>query len=253
MKQWYEILFENYGEKYDKEPFIGGTAGECDFIEDEAAHDRTRRILDIGCGTGRHTIELAKRGYRVMGIDLSESMLERAKQKASGEGVNVDFRKADARTLAYSKEFDIVIMLCEGGFPLMETDEMNFEILASAAKSLKDGGRFIFTTLNGFFPLFHSVKEFIDSNAKEGTASCEELNFDIMTLRDHSTTRFVNDLGETRELECNERYYLPSEITWLLKSLGFGKVDIFQAKLGEFSRSKRLTTEDFEMLVVAVK
>ncbi len=59
------------------------------------------------------------------------------------------------------KEFDLAIMLCEGGFPLMETDEMNYQILQSAAKALNDKGKLIFTTLNGLFPLFHSVKEFL--------------------------------------------------------------------------------------------
>ena len=59
---------------------------------------------------------------------------------------------------------------------------------------------------------------------------------------------------ETKKtLESNERYYVPSEITWLLKSLGFKKVEIFGAKLGAFSRNDKLTTQDFEMLVIAEK
>jgi len=79
-KQWYEALFENYSKQYDKECFTQGTAGECDFIEQEVAHDKRIRILDIGCGTGRHAIELTKRGYiNVVGVDLSESQITRAK------------------------------------------------------------------------------------------------------------------------------------------------------------------------------
>ena len=73
MKQWYEELFTNYAQKYDRESFVQGTIGECDFIERELNCDKNTRILDIGCGTGRHCIELAKRGYEVTGIDLSES------------------------------------------------------------------------------------------------------------------------------------------------------------------------------------
>lgn len=86
MKQWYEELFENYGKKYDEESFTQGTAGECDFIEKETGFDKTLKILDIGCGTGRHSIELAKRGYCVTGIDLSDSQLARAKEKAKEIG-----------------------------------------------------------------------------------------------------------------------------------------------------------------------
>ena len=70
MKQWYESLFENYGLKYDNEIFTQGTIGECDFIEIEIKSNKNLKILDIGCGTGRHSIELTKRGYQVTGIDL---------------------------------------------------------------------------------------------------------------------------------------------------------------------------------------
>jgi len=249
MKQWYESLFENYARKYDEECFVQGTMGECDFIEKEIGYNKTKEILDIGCGTGRHSIELSKRGYKVTGVDLSESQLARARE----ENLKIDFRKHDARDLPFSGQFDLAIMLCEGAFPLMETDEMNFRILQSAAKSLKPEGKLIFTTLNGLFPLFHSVKDFLASASKEGNAAYDGHSFDLMTFRDHNTTIIEDDSGNRKELQCNERYYVPSEITWLLKSLGFRTIDIYGAKLGAFSRNDRLTTEDFEMLVIAVK
>jgi len=253
MKQWYEQLFENYARTYDNEVFTKGTIGECDFIEKEINYDKSVKILDIGCGTGRHTIELSKRGYLVTGIDLSESQLQRAKQKASAESLTIDFQKHDARTPHFSNAFGLVIMLCEGGFALMETDEMNFQILQNATKALKDGGKFIFTTLNGLFPLFHSVKDFYAAEKKEGTAECKNCSFDLMTFRDHNTTEFIDDSGNKKSLDCNERFYVPSEITWLLKSLHFRTIDIYGAKLGAFSRNHKLTTEDFEMLVIAEK
>ncbi|WP_321328659.1 class I SAM-dependent methyltransferase [uncultured Ilyobacter sp.] len=253
MKQWYETLFENYGKKYDSESFTKGTIGECDFIEDEISHNKNIRILDIGCGTGRHSIELAKRGYCVTGIDLSESMLKRAKEKAEEQKVNIDFKKADARSLLYEEEFDLAIILCEGGFSLMETDEMNYQILQNAAKSLSKNGKLIFTTLNALFPLYHSVKDFIESQKQDGYSNCEASSFDLMTFREHNITSLEDDSGNKMELHCNERYYVPSEITWLLKSLDFKTVDIYGAKLGGFSRKDKLTTEDFEMLVITEK
>jgi len=253
MKQWYESLFENYGERYDSENFTRGTIGECDFIEHEIGNNKSMRILDIGCGTGRHSIELAKRGYTVTGIDLSESMLNKAKEKAQSLHLPVDFQQHDARDLPFRNEFDLAVMLCEGGFPLMETDEMNYAILRSAANGLNEKGKLIFTTLNGLFPLFHSVKDFLASAHTEGNAVYENNTFDLMTFRDRNTTIATNDLGETVELFCNERYYVPTEITWLLKSLGFTTIEIFGAKLGAFSRNDALTTDDFEMLVIAEK
>jgi 2-polyprenyl-3-methyl-5-hydroxy-6-metoxy-1,4-benzoquinol methylase len=252
-KQWYESLFENYGRKYDNEVFTQGTIGECDFIESELNFDKSVRILDVGCGTGRHSIELTKRGYKVLGIDLSESQLSLAREKAKNSNLNIDFRQQDARNLPFRKEFNVAIMLCEGGFPLMETDEMNFEILKNVAKSLKEKGKFIFTTLNGLFPLYHSVEEFCASTKEDGNATYRSNTFDLMTFRDHNITEIEDDLGNKKTLDCNERYYVPSEITWLLKSLGYTKIEIFGAKLGAFSRTDKLTTEDFEMLVIAEK
>ncbi len=251
MKQWYEQLFENYAHKYDQEPFVQGTVGECDFIETEINRDKSKRIIDIGCGTGRHAIELTKRGYKVTGIDFSVSQINRAKEKAKEQGLTIDFQMQDARNLTFKEEFDLAIMICEGGFSLMETDEMNFAILKSATRALKDKGKLIFTALNGLFPLLHSVKDFYESKAKEGQSQCKDCSFDLMTFRDHNTVVFEDDSGNKKELKCNERYYLPSEITWLLKSLGYKQIDIFGAKLGAFSREEKLTSEHFEMLVSA--
>lgn len=253
MKQWYEALFENYGLKYDEESFTQGTIGECNFIEQELNHDKSLRVLDIGCGTGRHTIELTKRGYSIVGIDLSESLLNRAKEKASEQGLNVVFQQNDARSLSFYEEFDVAIMLCEGAFPSMETDEMNYQILSNAANALKSNGKLIFTTLNGLFPLFHSVKDFLEANTDEGNATYGNHSLDLMTFRDHNTTYVEDDSGNEKALECNERYYVPSEITWLLKSLNFQNIDIYGAKLGAFNRNDKLTTEDYEMLVIAQK
>ena len=252
-RQWYETLFENYGRKYDNESFTQGTIGECDFIEKEAGYNKSLKLIDVGCGTGRHSIELAKRGYNVTGIDLSLSQLAMAKGKAAQERVQVTFLQHDARNLPFDKEFDLAIMLCEGAFPLMETDEMNFEILSNVTKALKGKSKFIFTTLNGLFPLYHSVEAFCSSSGGENKATYHSNTFDLMTFRDFNTTEFEDDSGNKKILNCNERYYVPSEITWLLKSLGYAKIEIYGAKLGAFSRNNNLTAEDFEMLVIAEK
>ncbi len=250
-KQWYEKLFENYAEKYDKEVFTKGTKGECDFIEKEVGFNKKLNIIDVGCGTGRHSIELAQRGYKVCGIDLSESMLKKAKEKAGQKQVDISFLQCDARNLPFKREFDVAIMLCEGAFPLMETDEENYAILKSVSESMKQRAKFIFTTLSGLFPLFHSINDFHAQDAEKGGATYESTGFDLMTFRDYNMTRLEDDSGVVRELKCNERYYVPSEITWLLKTLGFTSIEIFGARLGAFSREDELKTEDYEMLVVA--
>jgi 2-polyprenyl-3-methyl-5-hydroxy-6-metoxy-1,4-benzoquinol methylase len=248
MKSWYEELFTNYANAYDKQPFTQGTVAEVDFIETEIQQDRSKTILDIGCGTGRHAVELAKRGYSVVGIDLSASQLQQARAKAQREGVQVTFIQADARDFNFDNPFDVVIMLCEGAFALMETDEMNFKILANAAQSLRTNGKFIFTSLNVLYPLYHSVADFINANSNVNSSVN---TFDLLTFRDSATITITDDLGNEKNLQYNERYYAPSEITWLLKSLNFNNIAIHGCNIGDFSRNNPLTSENLEMLVIA--
>ena len=253
MKPWYEKLFANFASKYDEVSIVQGTKGECDFLEQEIHYNKDCRILDIGCGTGRHSLEMARRGYKVKGIDLSEAMLNRARKVASEENLDIEFIRQDARKINIENESDLVIMMCEGAFPLMETDEMNYQILQNACRALRPGGKLIFTTLNGLFPLFHSVKDFMEKNAAEGQFTNQVNTFDLMTFREQNITSIVDDDGNTVEAECNERFYVPSEINWLLKSLNMTGISIFGAHLGEFSRQHALKTDDYEMLVVAEK
>jgi len=250
-KQWYVELFENYAKTYDRESFTQGTIGEVDFIEKEIGSDRKKRILDIGCGTGRHAVELAKRGYDVTGVDLSADQLARAREKAEAAGVKASFLCKDARELSISGEFDVALIICEGAFPLMETDEMNFKILQNAAEALKSRGKMIMTTLNALFPICHSVQEFMKENP--GESQTANHHFDWVTFRDRNTLTFTDDSGNQKTLNCSDRYYAPPEIAWLLKSAGFVKVEIFGCRLGAWSRTDVLTREDFEMLVIAEK
>jgi len=250
MNKWYEDLFTNYARTYDNAVFVQGTSGEVDFIEQEIKRDKSTTILDIGCGTGRHSIELARRGYKVTGIDLSESQLARAREKAAAAGVQVDFIRRDARDFSFDIHFGLAIMICEGAFPLMETDEMNYRILQNAADSLRTGGKLIFTTLSGLYPLARLRP--LPEDATESLVP-DLSHFDLLTLRDRSTVTLADDSGQEKALKCDERYYLPSEITWYLKSAGFVRSEIFGCKLGAFSRSDKLTADDFEMLVIAEK
>lgn len=104
------------------------------------------------------------------------------------------------------------------------------------------------------FPLFHSVEAFLSSGSTgEGNATYHGNQFDLMTFRDRKMVEVEDDFGNKKVLHSNERYYVPSEISWLLKSIDYNKVEIFGAKLGAFSRKDTLATSDFEMLVVANK
>ena len=92
-------------------------------------------------------------------------------------------------------------------------------------------------------------KDFLNENSYEPVT--KKLSFDLKTFREHSTLDFVDDSGKKKTITCNKRYFAPSEINWYLKSLNFSKIDIFGCEIGKFSRGNKLTTEDYEMLVVA--
>lgn len=249
-KSWFELLFENYSKTYDKEAFTQGTVQEVDFLEKEIDVNKDMSILDVGCGTGRHSVELAKRGYKVTGLDISKDQLKAAREKAKAANVEIEFLHLDARNFQLNEKFDLVIMLCEGGFSLMDTDEENFAILENVNKTLKAGGKFIFTTLSVLYPIFNSLKKFHDENIVTG--SFENHSFDIMTFRDKNQMEIPDDDGNVRKLDCNERYYAPSEIKWLLKSLGMKNIEIWGCEIGNFQK-KKLSVNDFEMLVISEK
>jgi len=241
---WYQTLFANYARQYDDEVYTQGTLGEVDFLEQELAHDRTRAILDVGCGTGRHAIELASRGYQVTGVDLSAGQLARAREKATAAGVSVDFRQGDARELDFTAAFDLVMMICEGAFPLMETDAMNYRILQGACRALKPGGKLILTTLNALFPLARREEDATAAGPGAGY-------FDPVTFRVTSALEFTDDDGLTQTIQCSERHYAPCEIYWLLETLGMTEIGIYGCELGQFSRDREPDFDDIEMLVVA--
>lgn len=234
--KWYVDLYENYGKSYEEEPFVKGTEGEVDFLEKELDFNKDKKIIDIGCGTGRHSLELAKRGYNVTGIDLSESMISQAKRKKNEAGLDVNFQVKNALDLDYSKQFDLSIILCEGAFSLMEDDEKDYKILENAYNALKDNGKLILTVLNAF-------KQITEENE----------NLDLKTLREEFVLKVEDDNGKEKTIHANQRYYTPSEIKWILKDIGFNQIDIYGCELGNFNRKRKVNKKDMEFLVIAKK
>jgi hypothetical protein len=130
-------------------------------------------------------------------------------------------------------------MLCEGGFCLMETDKQNEAILVSIARSL-----------NGLFALAHPLAGFY-GNIEDAGSTCAQNHFDAIRMRDGNMTTSIDDEQGEHTIHSTERFSIPSEILTMLGRLGFSSVEFFGVALGSFSRDKRLTADDFEMLVVA--
>jgi SAM-dependent methyltransferase len=236
MKRWYEELYEDFA-AYNEESYTQNTKSEVDFIEGEIGHDYSQRILDVGCGNGRHTLELARRGYAIVGIDLSESMLAQGRQIAEAENLNVDLIQRDARKLKYHEEFDTVIMLCEGAFSLMEEDEMDRLILANTFRALRSNGKLILTAPNAAFMLTHQ----------------SDASFDPITFREIFKLEKAVPDGRKKMLDCTQRYYTCPELNWLLRQVGFKSVGFFACTKASYNRDAKPDNKHFELGAIAVK
>lgn len=236
-KPWYEALYENF-EDYDGEPYVQSTKAEVDFIEQRLHGDNSLRILDIGCGTGRHVLEFARRGFSVCGLDLSEELLAQGEKQAQREGLAAQFIHGDARNLQFDSDFDVVIILCEGGFSLVETDEMDREILAGAARALRPGGKLFITAPSAVYML---------SNLKENP------DFDPVSLRESFSLMTKDSEGSEISLACTQRYYTFPEISYLLHMQCFEQIELFAVTSEGYSDMDKYSSEQFEFGVIAVK
>jgi SAM-dependent methyltransferase len=105
------------------------------------------RVLDLGCGQGRATLELARRGHRVLGLDPDERALAAGRAAAKGERLNVHFMKADSREISYRGDFDAVTFL-DGAFGRLPSDREDLRALDAARKALKPGAQLLIDALN---------------------------------------------------------------------------------------------------------
>lgn len=125
-----------------------GTSNEVDFILENAPVDQNSRILDLGCGQGRHLIELTKRGYQnTLGVDFSESNVAKARQVACIQQVSTNFVCADARKIRLGVKQDLILCLYDviGSF---RKEEDNRRIIRTIKHNLKKGGHAIVSVMN---------------------------------------------------------------------------------------------------------
>ena len=145
---WYEPFGDALGEGYLKYPWVQSTVPDCDYLEHVLDVRPGDRLLDVGCGVARHVVELARRGYRMTGIDVSRGLLTVGERLAREANVEVCLRHLDARLLDYDSEFDAAYSVCEGAFGLVPTDEENLAILEGMRRAVKPGGRVSVCTSN---------------------------------------------------------------------------------------------------------
>ncbi|HEX8582053.1 MAG TPA: class I SAM-dependent methyltransferase, partial [Acidimicrobiales bacterium] len=113
---WFEAVADHLGAAYLRYSFTKGTAQEVAFLVDVLGLRPGQRVLDVGCGPGRHAHALARLGVEVVGVDVSARFVDLARRDAPP---GATFVRADARDLAFDAEFDAAVSLCEGAFGLL--------------------------------------------------------------------------------------------------------------------------------------
>ncbi len=144
---WYKRAFRFdylrvYPHRNDRE-----ARSQVDFLLGKLDSGSPRDILDLGCGDGRHSLELARRGHRVIGLDLSEELLERARSRNEDEGLEATFIQGDMRDPPRRSAFDLVVNFFTS-FGYFRTDGENARVLAAISQALRPGGRFLMDYLN---------------------------------------------------------------------------------------------------------
>jgi SAM-dependent methyltransferase len=224
--EWFRRFF---GEEYLKLDRHQDTLSAVDFIEQALHLEPGQRVLDLCCGYGRHAVELARRGYRVFGYDLSPVLLGRAQQNASGQGVEVHWTLGDMRRLPYGPRFDAVIsMFTSLGYFDQEVE--NFRVLQGMSQVLGSGGRFVIETVNRDFLVRHFLP--LEWSRHSGMLVLEKRSFDVARSRSDIDV-IVLENGVETALSHSIRVYGFTELQMLLASVGLNTSAVFGGFAGE--------------------
>jgi SAM-dependent methyltransferase len=231
---WFEPIADHLGEAYLRYSFTKGTRQEVDHLVAALDLRPGQRVLDVGCGPGRHAHELARRGLLVHGIDISERFVELARRDAPA---GATFQRLDARDLDSRGEYDAVICLCQGAFGLMTAHGDDERVLGAMARALRTGGRLALSAFNAYF----AVKYF----AVDGGST-----FDAATGVNHERTGVRSETGEARTVDLWTGCYTPRELRVLCRLAGLTVESLSSVEPGAYGTAAP-STETAEFLVIA--
>ena len=223
----WERFFDAHAPEYMDNVFVKNTLQEVDFLVAELSLRPGDSILDVGCGTGRHSIELAKRGYAVTGLDLSAQMLEQARRGAKAAGVEVNWVHADAARFSLPDKYDAGIGLCEGSLGLLgQTDD------------LKPEGQAILTVLNGAA----MIRKYTNDDVAGG-------RFDPLRMVESSEYSPREGLPP---IPVQERAFVPTELVLMCRLAGMAVTHIWGGTAGNWGR-RSVDLDEIEIMIVARK
>lgn len=160
---WADYFDEDFVRLY--RPFLPEEQSreEAEAVADILGLERGARLLDLACGWGRHSLELARGGLRVTGLDRSGTLLGLAREAALAEGLRVDWVRADMRRLPFRPAFDAVVSLFSS-LGYFGSDEEDVAVLRGAREALRPGGLFLLEVMHRD----HVAREFVERDWWEG-------------------------------------------------------------------------------------
>ena len=230
--------------------WVEDTKRQVDFIVKTLRLAGNERILDLACGFGRHSLELARRGFEVVGVDITPEYVAYASEQAEKEKLNARFQCSDIRRLAFQNEFDVVLNMADGAIGYLENDTENRKIFEVISAALMPGGQHLMDIMNGDYARTHFPCKQWDSGEKGLTLSQFEWDCASKTLiYGQKDYRFGDVLCKPEFLEGNPiRLYTLNEITSDFEALGMQVKQSF----ADFS-GKSLTEKDIQMIVCSEK
>jgi len=208
------------------------------------------RVLDLACGSGRHSIELARRGFDVVGADISPELIEIARRDAAEAGVEAEFVEADLRELGYEGEFDFVLNLNDGAVGYFETDEENARTFEVISRALRPGGRNLVQLPNVLY-----ARERLPQRSWIPGENVVELVEHRWNKRERCLEGIMIPLrfGETLEsldgIEFRQRLYTVDELRELYDGVGMELLALFHGS----GKRRDPTPKQFEIFAVAQK
>jgi SAM-dependent methyltransferase len=234
---WFEDLADHLGSAYLRYSFTKGTEQEVGFLVDALGLEPGMRVLDVGCGPGRHAHALGRRGVSVHGVDISARFVTLAREGAPD---GVTFERLDARALPFDREFDAVLSLCQGAFGLaagggegrLDPDAV---VLEGMARALRPGGRVAFSAFSSYFQVKY-LQETTRFDAERGVA--------------HERTTIKDEEGRDAEADLWTTCFTPRELRLLVAGVGLEVEHIWSVDPGAYAR-RVPDLEHAELLTVA--